>query len=185
MQKGPVRPAVGKERLDAVAAELGVVFPADLRAWWALTDVSADFWIPGAFAPVSLEEALETRETWLLVAEQEDEIEEAGEHGGGHSDDRFLPELMPVALGTGGDGLVVDLRDGEAQGAVHLWDHERWGLGVPLWRSTGAMLRDVAVALEAGSPALLEHVALGCTEAPLVRCFDESGDLNWVALGDV
>ncbi|MFJ1757015.1 SMI1/KNR4 family protein [Kitasatospora sp. NPDC088134] len=137
---GPVRAAADAARLDAFEAELGLPLPADLRAWWLLPDVVMDHWLPQAFAPVPWEEALETREIWLLVAEQEDEA--LGEDG--PAEDRYLPEFLPIALDPGGDGLVVDLRPGDTHGAVLRWDHESWVLDVPQWASVAAMLRDVA-----------------------------------------
>jgi cell wall assembly regulator SMI1 len=82
----------------------------------ALTDVSAGYWIPGSFAPASLDEALETREIWLLVAEQEGPTFDAN----GEPEPRFLPEFMPIAMSPGGDGLIVDLRPGGSHGAVFL-----------------------------------------------------------------
>ncbi|MFJ8857581.1 SMI1/KNR4 family protein [Streptomyces sp. NPDC102451] len=158
----PVRPAADAGRLDAAAAEAAVPsLPAEVREWWALAGVSADFWIPGPFAPVALEEALETREIWLLVAEEE----EPPADGNGDDQPRILPEFMPIAMSPGGDGLIVELRAGEHHGAIFLWDHERWGLGVPLWDSVGSMLQDIAVALESRTPVLLRHAALGGAEA--------------------
>ncbi|MFF2996939.1 SMI1/KNR4 family protein [Streptomyces sp. NPDC057950] len=175
----PLRPAVDPGRLEAVEASLAVSLPVDLREWWALTDVSADYWIPESFAPVSLDEALETREIWLLVAEQEGPAFDAN----GAPEPRFLAEFMPIAMSPGGDGLIVDLRSGGSHGAVFLWDHERWGLGVPLWDSVGSMLRDVAAALETQTSVLLRHAALGGAEATCVGEVDEQGDLNWKPAG--
>lgn len=153
--------------------------PGDLRAWWGLTGVSAGFWLPGEFAPTGLEEALETREIWLLVAE-----ESAGEGAGesaseGAVEETFLPGFMPIALSPGGDGLLVDLRSGEWQGAVFLWDHERQGLGTPLWESVGSMLADIADALASGTPALTWHEDLGGAENPVVATVDASRELGW------
>ncbi|MFJ2810561.1 SMI1/KNR4 family protein [Kitasatospora sp. NPDC087271] len=177
VRKAPVRLAADEARLDAVERELGLMLPEDVREWWALADVSADYWAPGSFAPEHLDEALETRQTWLLVAEQEGpSLTESRE-----LEPRFLPEFMPIAMSPGGDGLIVDLRPGESHGAVFLWDHENWGLGVPLWSSVGAMLEDTAAALESRTPALLWHAALGGAEEPCVAMIDESGDLVWEA----
>ncbi|MFJ4598082.1 MULTISPECIES: SMI1/KNR4 family protein [unclassified Kitasatospora] len=161
--------------LDAVEQELGLVLSEDLRTWWGLMGVSADFWLPGSFAPVGLEEAWETREIWLLVAEQEGlGLTEKGEAEAG-----FLTEFMPIAMSPDGDGLVVDLRSGEWQGAVFYWDHERWGLGVPLWESVGSMLVDIADALESGTPTLMWHADLGGPENPVVATVDDSRELGW------
>jgi cell wall assembly regulator SMI1 len=179
VRKAPIRPAVDVGRLDAVEAELAVTLPADVKEWWALTNVSADYWIPESFAPVALEDALETREIWLLVAEQEEPLFDQN----GEAEPRFLPEFMPIAMSPGGDGLIVDLRPGESHGAVFLWDHERWGLGVPLWDSMGSMLQDIAVALESRTPVLLQHAALGGAEATCIGRVDDSGDLNWETAG--
>ena len=179
VRKDPIRPAVDVGRLDAVEAELAVTLPTDLRGWWALTNLSAGYWIPGSFAPVALEEARETREIWLLVAEQEEVLFDQN----GEEEPRFLPEFMPIAMSPGGDGLIVDLRAGEHHGAIFLWDHERWGLGVPLWDSVGSMLQDIAVALESQTPVLLRHAALGGAEAACVGKVDDLGDLGWEPAG--
>lgn len=76
---------------------------------------------------------------------------------------------------------MVDLRPGESHGAVFGWDHEVWGLGVPLWGSVALMLEDIAFALESRTPALLRHAALGGVEAACVVVVDESGELLWEA----
>ncbi|MFG2989458.1 SMI1/KNR4 family protein [Streptomyces sp. NPDC048257] len=179
VRRGPLRPAADPGRVAEVEASLAVTMPADVREWWALTDVSAGYWIPGPFAPVAWDEALETREIWLLVAEQEGLTFDA--HG--EPEPRFLPEFMPIAMGPGGDGLIVDLRPGGSHGAVFLWDHERWGLGVPMWNSIGAMLRDIAVALETRRPLLLRQAAPGGAEAIRVGTVDDTGDLHWDSAG--
>ena len=168
----PIRPAADAGSLDAVEAELAVTLPADVRAWWALGDVSADYWIPGPFAPVALEEALDARETWLLVAQEDGLLSD----GDGEEEACFLPEFVPIAMSPGGDGLVVGLRPGEHHGAVFLWDHERWGLGAPLWPSTGSMLRDVAVALETRTPSPLRQAAPDGAGAARPDRTHDSGD---------
>ncbi|MFB7560482.1 SMI1/KNR4 family protein [Streptomyces brevispora] len=175
VRQAPLRPAVDSGRLDAVEAAQAVTLPADVKEWWALADVSADFWIPGDFAPVALEEALETRETWLLVAEEEGPLFDQN----GEPEPRFLPEFIPIAMSPGGDGLIVDLRPGGANGAVFLWDHERWGLGVPLWDSIDSMLQDIADALESQTAVLGQHAALGGAEATCVGQLGDAGELNW------
>ncbi|MFB7617509.1 SMI1/KNR4 family protein [Kitasatospora sp. NPDC056181] len=127
---------------------------------------------PGPFAPVTLEEALDTREIWLLVADQE----ESHFDRNGADEPRFLPEIMPIAMSPGGDDLIVNLRVGEHHGAVFLWDHERWGLGTPLWDSVGSMLEDIGVALESRTPVLHRHTAPGGAEAACVGKISDSGD---------
>ncbi|MET9402720.1 SMI1/KNR4 family protein [Kitasatospora sp. NPDC002965] len=170
-----IRPAADARRLAAIETELPVTLTADVKEWWTLADVKADYWIPESFAPVTLEEALETQEIWLLVAEQEQSLLDQQ----GNEQPRFLPQFMPIAMSPGGDGLIVDLRTGEHHGAVFLWDHERWGLGVPLWDSVSSMLQDIAGSLESQTPALLRHAALGGTEAACVGTVDDMGDLRW------
>ncbi|MFF7211740.1 SMI1/KNR4 family protein [Streptomyces sp. NPDC008238] len=177
LHKTPARPAADLGRLRAAEAELAVTLPVDVFAWWTLDRVRADYWIPGAFAPMCWDEALKTREILLLVAEQE----------GGPSDvndepeERFLPSFLPIAMSPGGDNLIVDLRPGDSYGAVFLWDHETWVLGTELWSSVADMLRDVAVALESGTPALLRHASLGGTVEACVAAVDDAGDLDWNA----
>ncbi|MFB7290429.1 SMI1/KNR4 family protein [Actinacidiphila glaucinigra] len=175
LRKSPVRAAADENRLRAAEAAIGVSFPADLVAWWSLHRVSADYWIPQSFAPVGLEEALETRAIWLLVAEQEGiSVDEDGE-----PEPRFLPSFLPIAMDPGGDGLIVDLRPGDSYGAVFLWDHETWVLGVELWSSVTAMLQDVEAAVRSGTPALLRHASLGGAAQPCVAVVDDAGDLAW------
>lgn len=124
---------------------------------------------------MGLEEALETREIWLLGAEQEG----SSVVGNGEPETRFLPSFLPIAMSPGGDGLIVDLRPGDSYGAVFLWDHETWVLGVELWSSVTAMLQDVEAAVHSGSPALLRHASLGGTVQPCVAGVDDVGDLDW------
>ncbi|GAA1259912.1 hypothetical protein GCM10009665_57430 [Kitasatospora nipponensis] len=159
---GRARPACDAARLDAFEADLGLPLPADLRAWWLLPDVTESHWIPGEFAPVSLDEALETHEIWLLVAEQEGDSFDAN----GQPESRYLREYMPIALSPGGDGLIVDLRPGDTHGAVLLWDHETWILDVPRWISVTSMLQDITQALEVGAPGLPSSAAVGGSREP-------------------
>ncbi|MFE6872186.1 SMI1/KNR4 family protein [Kitasatospora sp. NPDC057692] len=174
-RRGPLRPASDVARLNTFEADLGAPLPADLRAWWLLSDVSANDWIPDEFAPVSLDTALETHEIWLLVAEQEGESFDED----GQPEARYLREFMPIALSPGGDGLIVDLRPGDTCGAVLLWDHESWILDVPHWASVTSMLQDIAQALETGTPFLLSHAALGGSQAPGIATVDGELDLAW------
>ncbi|NEA54821.1 SMI1/KNR4 family protein [Streptomyces sp. SID13666] len=177
LHKPPIRPAADEGQLRAVEADLAIALPTEVHEWWTLDSVSADFWIPGSYAPVGLDGALETREIWLLVAEQEGASFDAN----GEPEPRFLPSFLPIAMSPGGDGLIVDLRLGDCHGAVLLWDHERWVPGVPLWSSVGAMLQDTAAALESGKPALLRHAALGGTEEACVAVVGNAGELVWEA----
>ncbi|MFJ4792824.1 SMI1/KNR4 family protein [Kitasatospora purpeofusca] len=156
-RQGMARPIPDAARLDAFEADLGLPLPADLRAWWLLPGVSAECWIPDGFAPVSLHEALEIHEIWLLVAEQEGESFDKN----GLPEPRYRREFMPIALSPGGDGLIVDTRPGDTCGSVYLWDHETWILDAPRWSSVTAMLQDIAHVLEAGTPASQNHAALG------------------------
>ncbi|WP_052433387.1 SMI1/KNR4 family protein [Streptacidiphilus carbonis] len=176
-QHAPVRPVAAPEPLRALEADLGTTLPADIHRWWTMAGVSADFWIPGSFAPVALDEALETREIWLLVPEQEGITLDAG----GHPEPRFHPSFLPIAMDPGGDGLIIDLRSGDSQGAVFHWDHETWNLGLPLWESVASMLQDTANALETGTPALLQHAAHGGHEHPCIAVVDDTGELSWQA----
>ncbi|WP_405021152.1 SMI1/KNR4 family protein [Kitasatospora sp. NBC_00070] len=171
----PARRASDTARLDAFEADLGRSLPADLRAWWLLPEVNAGYWIPGEFAPVPLDEALETHEIWLLVAEEEgDSFDENG-----RPEPRYLRDFMPIALNPGGDGLIVDLRPGDTHGAVLIWDHETWILDVPQWASVTSMLQDITHALETGTPALLPHAALGGSQEPCTATVDAALDLTW------
>ncbi|MDF6019716.1 SMI1/KNR4 family protein [Streptomyces sp. JH34] len=175
LHRAPVRAAADGGRLGAFEADIGAALPTEVHDWWTLDRVSADYWIPGSFAPVGLEDALETREIWLLVAEQEG----ASSAANGEPEPRFLPSFLPIAMSPGGDGLIVDLRFGDSYGAVFLWDHETWVLGVPLWGSVASMLQDIAAALESGTPALLRHAASGGTEKACAARVDDAGDLVW------
>ena len=173
----PLRSAAAAEELSALEAGLGATLPADVHRWWTTAGVSADFWIPGSFAPVGLDEALQTRETWLLIAEQEGTTLDAS----GDPEPRFHPSFLPIAMDPGGDGLIADLRAGESYGALFRWDHETWTLELPLWESVASMLQDTATALETGTPALLQHAANGGQEQPCIAVVDDAGELLWTA----
>ncbi|KJK49393.1 hypothetical protein UK23_13915 [Lentzea aerocolonigenes] len=138
-----------------------MAFPADLVALWRQDGIDAGWWLPPecGFALEEPDEALATWAILLQVAEEEDPDDPMWP-------DRFTPDLFPIAMNSGGDSLVVDLRPGEHRGAVHFWDHEEWGLDEPLWPGVGAMLADIADALEAGGPALTWHAARGGRQRP-------------------
>jgi cell wall assembly regulator SMI1 len=176
-QRAPERPAAAAEELRALEADLGATLPADVHQWWTMAGVSADFWIPGSFAPLGLDEALETREIWLLVAEQEGTTLDAS----GSPEPRFQSSFLPIAMDPGGDGLIADLRPGESYGALFRWDHETWTLELPLWESVTSMLQDTATALETGTPALLQHATNGGQEQPCLAVVDDAGELLWEA----
>lgn len=147
-----LRAAADEGRRGVVEARLEAAMPEDMHEWWSLADVSANFWIPGGddvFAPIDLDEAVETWEIWLQVSDDEGPpaVDENGE-----AEPRFHPHYLPFAHSPGGDGLIVDLRSGASYGAVFVWDHEQWGLGEPLWASISAMLREVALVLDHGCP---------------------------------
>lgn len=145
-----------------VRDELGMRLPPDLVALWRLDGVHAGDWLPpeGTCTLEVPEETLALREFMLEIAAAESPQDPQWL-------DRFTEDLLPIATSPGGDSLVVRLRPGETHGHVHFWDHELWGLGVPLWPSVAAMLDDTAAALLSGGPALTWHVANG-GDQPLV-----------------
>lgn len=141
------RAAADAEQRSAVESRLGASMPPDLHDWWSLDDMSADFWIHAdgdVFAPVDLDDAVEIREIWLQVSDDEGP---PGVDENGEPEPRFHPHYLPFTQSPGGDGLIVDLRPGTSYGAVFLWDHEQWGLGEPLWPSITAMLQHTAATL--------------------------------------
>ncbi|MET4926687.1 SMI1/KNR4 family protein [Streptomyces sp. PSRA5] len=160
-----------------VGDELGVRLPPDLVALWWLDAVHAGHCLPseGAFSLDGPQEALELRKFMLDLAEAEDPDDPAWP-------DRFTEDLLPIGTSPGGDSLVVRLRPDEHHGNVHFWDHEVWGLGVPLWPSVAAMLDDAASALLSGGPALTWHVANGGDQPLVVPLLNERGRLtDWEA----
>ncbi|NUP24884.1 MAG: SMI1/KNR4 family protein, partial [Streptomyces sp.] len=102
VQPGSRRAAAETGRLAAAEAELGLPIPEDLRAWWRLDDVAATFWIPLAFAPVDLGEALSARDILVQVAR-----DEAGHPGELADAAQYLPAFLPIAESPGGDHLLV------------------------------------------------------------------------------
>jgi cell wall assembly regulator SMI1 len=163
-------PGVDAVRIRQIERELGTALPSALVALWRLEGVERGYWLPPASGNALEEpgEALGTRAILLEVADQEDPADPMWA-------ERFVPELMPIAMDGGGNNLVVDLRSGEHHGAVFFWDHEVWGLKVPLWPSVTAMLADTAHALETGTPALLWHVTQGGAESPCVPVVNAQG----------
>lgn len=165
----------GAVRAVADAERVGEVLPEDVGTWWRLDGVAATAWIPPAFAPLDLDEALEVRDILVLVARDEaahsDALAAAAE---------YLPAFLPIADDAGGDHLLVDLRSGQpTYGAVFRWDHETPELGVPMWNSVSEMLSDTAEALTTGTPALSRHAERGGAEPPCIATVTASRELVW------
>jgi len=171
-QERRVLPAAGVAAVAAVEHSMGTELPADLVALWRLEGRDPGSWLPpGACA---LEEPIDALDTWAIlveVAEEEDPSDPMWPN-------RFVPELLPIAMNSGGDSLVVDLRPGEHRGAVFFWDHEEWGLEEPLWPGVAAMLADVAEAVETGRPALTWHAARGGRFGPCVPIISPSNEFE-------
>ncbi|MCP2166294.1 SMI1/KNR4 family protein [Goodfellowiella coeruleoviolacea] len=163
--------------IDAVARELGLPLPSDLVSLWQLENVSADYWLPpqGGAALIEPAAALRDRAIWLNAAADEDPDDP----------NLFPPGLLPIASNGGGDNLVIELRPNQHHGAIFLWDHENWGLRVPLWPDVATMLDDVAQAMESGKPALLDHAAQGGDEPPCVPLVNDWNEFEgWVVHRD-
>lgn len=159
-----------------VRDELGMRLPPDLLGLWRLDGVHAGYWLPpeGSCTLEVPEETLALREFMLGIAAAESPEDPQWA-------DRFTEDLLPIATSPGGDSLVVRLRPDETYGQVHFWDHELWGLGVPLWPSVAAMLDDTASALLSGGPALTWHVANGGEEPLVVPLLNARNQLeDWV-----
>ena len=177
LRRTALREPVGDQQLAEVERELGVAFPDELRSWWSIEDVLANYWLPPEFfAPLSFRDALETREIWLTVSAQED-----GELGSASS---FGPELFPVGMNPEGDGLIVSLGPGDDYGMIFRWQHERAERGQPLWRGIGHMLADIAQAMDEGSPVLRWHADRGGEDGTRVLEVDSEGQMEWVLTGE-
>ncbi|GAA2640441.1 SMI1/KNR4 family protein [Actinomadura fulvescens] len=153
-------PAAAAELAEAEAA-LGVALPAGLLAWWRRANGADRPWhgrpfdlLPG-YCPVPIEMALDTRRILLEIAEADecdaDEIAELEAQPAGSWCDTWLAPWMPIATSQGGQELFVDLRQGPLHGCVREYDKVGAAESAPRWTDVGAMLTDIAGALEQGT----------------------------------
>jgi cell wall assembly regulator SMI1 len=182
--RGPAAP----EAIDAVEQDVGVTLPADLRAWWQLTDGFPpgvlDPLIPWIHVPLSVENAREQRrrlaDPWAHMEPDSDVHDlEAGTFTG-----RFQLTLVPISEDHCGQVNFVDLRAGRLHGCIGEWDHEEGFLRPPTWMSVTDMLTDVANALDSGGPAMVEFAErlwpAGSASDPRAWAHvDGNGELEW------
>lgn len=142
---------------DIAAAQDAVDVPAALIDWWRLADgcggrESRPGLLPGSYAPFSIAQALDERDSWLRSYDESRDGHLRGEPAGSTGDMfAMLPEYLPIATDGGGWHLLVDLRAGQDRGCVREYDKYD-GHQPPIWHGVGEMLADVATALEKGTP---------------------------------
>lgn len=162
---GAVNPPATEPALARAEAAVGTQLPADLVAWWRraggmrMTNPHPGALLPPGFVPCSVDDALESRRIWLEVTRGGGAEPESSSGLAGSPWDTWLPVWLPIASDGGGTDLFVDLRDGPAHGCVVEYDKvgaagsENWQEpDVSRWPSVGAMLADVAEALEQETP---------------------------------
>lgn len=142
---------------DIAAARDVLDLPADLVEWWRLADgcggrESRSGLLPSSYAPFSVAEALDERDSWLRTYDESRDGHLRREPAGTTGDMfAMLPEFLPLATDGGGWHLLVDLREGQDRGCVREYDKYD-GHQLPIWRGVGEMLAEVAAALDQGSP---------------------------------
>lgn len=149
-----IRPSAGKAEIDRTRDAVGRPLPADLLDWWRLMDGIADadyrVWspIPPFYRPLPV---AEVREQFASLSRFADEscCGAAGAHAAvaGEPTFGFCTATVPICRDSGGDVLVVDLRDGDRRGCIMEWLAED-GYVPTAWAGTGPMLADVADRLD-------------------------------------
>ncbi|MCP2169448.1 SMI1/KNR4 family protein [Goodfellowiella coeruleoviolacea] len=149
-------PATEHDIADVVAL-LGRPLPADLVEWWrrccGVTEFVTGRLIAPRYAPYTLDEVVDNRETMLAVASCADAADTAAlaaEPAGSPCVD-WLPVWLPIAHDGGGCLLFADLRPGSLHGCVMEWDEYEGATGEPRWPSIAAMLAEIAHALHHGT----------------------------------
>ncbi|MBQ0895466.1 SMI1/KNR4 family protein [Micromonospora sp. U56] len=182
-----MRPPASPAAIEAVQRQLPVRLPADLVAWWescdGFTDGAVYALLPEIHVPLCTARVIEARQSQLdLEAKFGSPTAMTGQAG--EFSRAFQDAFVPIAEDHCGQLLFVDLRPGPLHGCVSEWDHEQAFLALPIWDSVAAMLTDVAVALQSGTPACLDFArrqrAAGSTADPsAVPIVTPDGELEW------
>ncbi|WP_091661980.1 SMI1/KNR4 family protein [Micromonospora auratinigra] len=149
-----IRPPAGAAEVRRTEAVVGRPLPADLLAWWRLTDgiADADYRagspIPTHYLPLSTVDA-RRRFADLAPFANPDCCGPDGTHAttAGERLRGFCTATVPICRDLAGDLLVVDLRDGARHGGVLSWTAED-GCHPTGWAGTAAMLADTARRLD-------------------------------------
>ncbi|MGW5671086.1 SMI1/KNR4 family protein [Micromonospora sp. NPDC003776] len=160
LTRSALRPPASEADIATVEEALGRRIPVSLRALWAYADgaysplqVDGGSLIPPSFAPYSIAQALDSRETWMRVDRRISPIPLANfdayvatqnRQPAGTRCDTWLPAWLPIASDHGGGDLFVDLRDGRSHGCVLHYRADAGVLSGPEWSDVAAMLFDIA-----------------------------------------
>lgn len=159
-------PATAAE-IDTVATTLGVALPADLRAWWGLSNgvrhgvgLPSASLIPDFSSPYPIAMALKRWRVHLEVQQKSyppgmrEEMEQFIAAQNTQPAGTLLPQLywlprwLPIAGDGGGGGLFIDLREGPQRGCLVEFSRDHQGT-TPRWESVTQLWVDVADELEA------------------------------------
>ncbi len=177
-----LRGSVSADDLAKAHAAMGQELPGDLSLWWRRVDgvtsdsIRAGAVLPPWYHPYPVESALESRRMWLEIWHVEADYlaDLMSQPAGQPCRDAWLPMWLPIANNGGGSDLFVDLRSGPERGCVMAFDRVDGAEDDPLWPSVGAMLDEVADALEHGT------AIAPFTGSPLRAEVLEGGRLEWV-----
>jgi cell wall assembly regulator SMI1 len=144
-----LRPPAEAAELLRTENAVGRSLPTDLLDWWRLMDGIADAHyhkgepIPPYFLPLPVADVRERFASLSPFADDCCRIE--GEHTtmAGQTSFGFCTATIPICWNSGGDVLVVDLREGTQRGCIMEWTAEEGYIKTD-WAGTGAMLADVA-----------------------------------------
>ncbi|GIJ45326.1 hypothetical protein Val02_22120 [Virgisporangium aliadipatigenens] len=154
--RGPADP----EEIDALERDVGVPLPAELRAWWLLTDGFAPgvlhALIPWIHVPLPVTKARAERRWLVRLSAGTPRYADVDDSAAGTFSQRYQHTFVPISTDNCGQVNFVDLRVGPAHGCVSEWDHEEGFLQPPTWTGVTDMLTDIADALEFGRPAMVE-----------------------------
>ena len=156
-----IRPPAAEQDIRAAERSVGTALPDDLVAWWRRADGLDNLGslLPPSFSPYPVREALESRDIWLKIRNEEQWspdlaayiAQEDSAPAGSPCRGVWLPRWLPIAREGGGDDLFVDLRPGPAHGCVRVFRHDDDAVDEALWSGVAPMLAEIADALRHGT----------------------------------
>ncbi len=179
-----VNPPATAEEAAALETAIGRALPEELTQWLRQANGMDEraMLLPQSYAPLSVEGVLACWKICVGIAPGPDDsdVRDALGKPAGSGSFHFLDTFVPVGRDIMGYALIVDLRNGPRHGCVMEWDSVHGADNPPLWSGVGAMLTDVAEALEHSTPAgagVMQHY--GTPSSGHVAVITDDGELEW------